>query len=79
MASPVSVVAERQAANFQIAAGAQTAIPGVFICGRNLPFLDNRVLRCYKMRGSAKTNTLTTRPFSSHQTPPKICQGQGKV
>ena len=44
------VVAERQAANFQIAAGAQTAspgvCPGVFMCGR-LPFLDSRVLRCY--------------------------------
>jgi hypothetical protein len=31
------------------------------------------------MRGTAKTNTFTTRPCSYHQTPPKICQGQGNV
>ena len=53
MAPPVSVVAERQAANFQIAAGAQPRYPvrprpspGVFMFGR-LPFLDSRVSHCY--------------------------------
>jgi hypothetical protein len=70
--------------DFQIAAGAQTAspgvCPGVFLCGR-LPFLDSRVLiASLWMRGFAKTNTFTTWPCSYHQTSPaKICQEQGNV
>ncbi|CAB4018507.1 Hypothetical predicted protein [Paramuricea clavata] len=57
MASSASAFAERQAANFQIAAGAQPRYPvrprpspGVFMFGR-LPFLHSRVSRCYGCGG----------------------------